>query len=155
MGYSRTSYNNRPKAGVYAYLTSATVTTVTTGDVFVPILGTFGNDPFEGFHFGATAIVYDGAPCWFEIDWHATIASQDAGRTVHIGISKGGTTVTVASPSAMGIFCKYAAETLPLSGTEVVLLEAGDTIQLQLTSDTNADQVTVHHFTTTIKRFFN
>ena len=155
MGYSRTSYNNRPKAGVYAYLTSAATTTVTTGDVFVPILGSFDNDPFEGFYFGATAIVYDGAPCWFEIDWHATLASQDAGRTVHFGISKSGATILITDASAMGIYCKYAGEMLPLSGTQVVFLEAGDTIQLQLTSDTNADQVTLHHFTTTIKRFFN
>jgi hypothetical protein len=155
MGYSRTSYNNRPKAGVYAYLTALAVTTVTTADTFVPILGTFDNDPFEGFYFGATAIVYDGASCWFEIDWHATLESQDADRIVHVGISKSGATILVTDPSAMGVYHKYAGEPLPLSGTQVVLLEAGDTIQLQLTSDTNADQVTVHHFTTTIKRFFN
>jgi hypothetical protein len=155
MGYSRTSYNNRPKAGVYAYLTSAATTTVTTGGTFVPISGTFNNDPFEGFHFGATAIVYDGAPCYFKIDWHATVESQDAGRTVHGGISINGETITTASPSVMGIFCKYAAEALSLSGTRVIHLNSGDTIQLQLTSSTDADQVTLNHFTTIIKRFFN
>jgi hypothetical protein len=55
----------------------------------------------------------------------------------------------------MGIFCKYAAEALSLSGTRVIHLNSGDTIQLQLTSSTDADQVTLNHFTTIIKRFFN
>jgi hypothetical protein len=155
MGYSRTSYNNRPKAGVYAYLTSAAITTVATGDAFEAIVGTFDNDPCEAFCEAVAAIEYCGVSDYFEIDWHATLSSQDAGRTVHMGIAINGETIIISDPSAMAIFCKYAGEVLPLSGTHVVFLETGDTVQLQLTSDTDADQVTVHHFTTTIRRFFD
>lgn len=140
-------------SGVYAFLTASAVTTVTTGDEFVPILGTFTNDPFIGFGISADMIASASPTGYYEIDWHATLKSQDAGRVVHVGIAINGETLTPASISVMGIFCKYAAEPLSLSGTLVVELNRGDTIQLQLTSDTDADQVTVDHFTTTIRQF--
>ena len=158
MGCMRTSYSNRPKAGVYGYLTGSATTTITTGNTFQYIVGTFGNDPFEGFG-GATvgggdAIQYLGDTCIFEIDWHASFSSQDNGRVVHIGIAKNGETLTITSPSAIGIYCKTGGEVFHASGTVVVSLDYGDTIQLMCTSDTDADEITFEHFTTTIRRFF-
>ena len=159
MGLMRTSYNSRPKAGVYAYLTSSATTTVTTGDTFVPIEGTFGNDPLEAFVGttvgGKPAIQYVGDTCVFQINWYASLSSQDSGRTVHVGISHNGEVLNPATSSgSMGVYCKTAAEVFALSGTRVVTLSYGDTIQLMVTSDTDADQVTFEHFTTTIRRFF-
>lgn len=158
MGFSRTSYAMRPKAGVYAYLSAQATTTVTTGDTFEYISGTFGNDPFEGFSGttvgGGDAIQYDGDTCVFEIDWHAAFSSQDNSRVVRIGIAKNGETLTTTSPSVMSIYCKTGGELFSLSGTLVLTLDAGDTIQLMVTSDTNLDEVTFDNFTTTIRRFF-
>lgn len=149
----RSSWGSGLRYGVFAYLTASADTTVTTGGTFVPILGTFANDPMVGFHYGETDIVYDGVPGYFEIDFHASVSSEDAGRTVSIGDAINGETLTTSSPSIMSVFCKYANEVLPLSGTNVVYLEAGDTIQLQLTSSSDGDVITVNHFTTTIRRF--
>ena len=158
MGYSRTSYRTKPFAGVFAYLTAQTTTTVTTGDIFEYIAGTFGNDPFLGFSGttvgGGPAIQYDGETCVFEIDWHGSFSSQDNGRTVSIGISHNGATLTTSDSSVMSVYCKTGGETFHASGTLVLTLEQGDTIQLMVTSDTDADQVTFDQFTTTIRRFF-
>lgn len=153
MSFYLASYSHKPWAGVFAYLTSAATTTVTTGDEFTPVLGTFDNDPMYGFSLGTTELVCEIA-CWYEIDWHASFSSQDAGRVVHFGVSINDATLTTASDSVMGIFVKYAGECVAISGTEVTYLNVGDTVQLQLTSDTDADQVTVGHYTTTINRFY-
>ena len=154
MGYSRTSYNNKPKSVVYAYLTAAANTTVATANTFVPIQGTFCNDPFESFHLGTNAIVYDGDTAYYKINWQATFTSEDAGRTIHAGVAINSEVLTTASPSVMGIYAKYAAEALAAGGILVVELSQGDTISLQVTSSTNADVVSFKHFTTMIKRFF-
>jgi hypothetical protein len=143
------------KQGVFAYLSAAAVTTVTTGNTFVPILGTFVNNPMENFGISGDAIQYLGTETKeFEIDWHTSFSSQDAGRTAHFGVAINGETLATTSPSTMGTYIKYAGEIVPLSGTDVVELSYGDTIQLQLTSDTDADEVTVAHFTTSIAKFF-
>lgn len=156
MGYSRTSYHNRPKAGTFAYFTAATDTTITTGGTFQAMVGTnWANDPLEGFIINPSYYIeYRGDSCVFEIDWNATISTDDNGRTVHVGTSINGEIITTAHPSVTGVYCKTGAETFPLSGTYVITLEAGDTIGIQCTSSTTADVITFHHFTTTIRRFF-
>lgn len=146
-----TNYN---QDGAFAYLTAQANTTVTTGGTFYKIGGTFSNPVINGFSLGVSdTIDYDGSGGIFEIDWHATVSCDDASRTVHVGIAIDGETLTTSSPSVMAILCKTAGEKYSLGGTDVVTLATGDTVQLQLTSDTNLDVVTVYHFTTTIRRF--
>ena len=143
------------KQGVFASKDTSTATIVTTGDTFVPIAGAFTNSPIECFHFDTDHLVYDGANgTEFEIDWHTSFSSQDAGRTVHFGVAINGETLVITSPSVMGQFAKNAGQIYVLSGTNVVTLNTGATIQLMVTSDTDADQVTVEHFTTTLAKFF-
>ncbi len=141
-------------ARVHAYLSAEADTTVTTGGTFVPILGTFTNSPAVKFSLDVDKLQYDGtATQEFEIDWAASISSEDAGRTVHIGISKNETVLATSDASVNGIFLKYADEPLPMSGTLVLSLATDDNVQLQVTSDTNLDVITFYHFITTIRPF--
>jgi len=142
------------KTGVYAYLSAPAVTNVPTAGTYVPILGTFVNNPMDRFHVGTNSIVYDGEPCWFEIDFCATIQSEDAGRTIHIAPAINGEVLTESSPQIMSAYIKYAAEDICLSGTYVVFINTGVGISLKLTSSTNDDNVTVTHFTTSIRKFY-
>ena len=153
MSFNRTSRSHAPYYRTAAYVTASADVTITTGDTFYAIAATYSNNPLEGFRIGTDAIIYEGHPAYYEIDWHATVKSEDAGRTIRIGVSKNSETLTAGSASVMSIYAKYAAEAVSMSGTVVVQLDAEDTIQLQVTSDTNADVVTVEHFTTTIRPF--
>lgn len=151
MGFKKSYSEN----GVYAHLNSSANTTITTGDTFVAIQGVFTNSPIKNFALESGSIVCkNSAFNYYEIDWHATLSSQDAGRTIHVGIAINGETLLISSTSVMGVFCKYAGEPLPLSGTLVVQLSYDSTIQLQTTSNTDADVVTFDHFTTTIREFY-
>lgn len=143
------------KRGVYAFLTSETDTTVTTGGTFQAIAGTFTNEVIEGFHLDTDKLMYDGEDdIQFEIDWHASFSSEDAGRTIHFGINHNSETLTSTSSGVVGTYAKNADQVYSVSGTRVVTLNSGDTIQLQLTSDTDSDVVSVVHFTTTMTKFF-
>jgi hypothetical protein len=142
------------KNGVYAYLATPVVVNVPTAGVYVAIPGSFVNDPIYQFHLGTDAIIYDGLPCWFKIDFHATFSSEDAGRTIHMAPAINGEILTEASPQIMAMYAKYAAEDLMISGTYVVWLETGVGVSLKLTSTTNDDNVTVSHFTTSMRKFY-
>ncbi len=142
------------QVGVGAYLTAAANTTCTDADTFYAISGTFENDPLKGFTLGASAIVYSGRTRYFEIDWHATIEGDSNSIVAHIGAAIAGETLTIASAFVMGVFLKTSSEPLSLSGTRVVELSAGDTIQLQCAADGAGDVLTFDHFTTTIRPFF-
>lgn len=143
------------REGVYAYLSGEADTTCTLADTFYPIQGTFVNNPIVNFSLGIEAIVYDGnKDCWFEIDWHATIAASANTTIVHVGVAIDGETLASESPSAMGTLLKTADEPYVISGTDVVLLSPSSTIQLQCSADGAGDVITFHHFTTSIKRFF-
>lgn len=143
------------KTGVYAYMTTATVTTVTTGNVFVPVLGTFTNAPMDGFHLDGDKIICDcPSGTMVEMDWHTSFSSQDATRTIHFGISINEEVLTVNQKGVVGTFAKNLGQVYNVSGTLVLQLNYGDSIQLQTTSDTAADQITVEHFSTTIAKFY-
>jgi hypothetical protein len=138
---------------VFAYLAAQADTTVITGSTYYPIVGTFTNDPMDGFTTVADpAIKRTGTGVrQYEIDWHATLSADDNGRTVRCAIKKSGVLV---DSSIMGTYLKIADEQQALSGTTIVELEQNDTIQLVLTSSVNGDVITVHNFTTSIRRFF-
>ena len=143
------SYRNLVKRFTFAYLTGATTTTITTGGTYVPIGGTFSNDPSESFIGVADpALQYKNhRKMWFEIDWHATISPNSNGMTVHIGAKKNGTMV---APSIMGTYLKTANECQALSGTFLIELDYDDKIQLVVTADGDGDIVDFKHFTTSI-----
>lgn len=155
MGFTRTSYSNRPKVGVFAALTAEANTTVTTAGTFVAISGTFSNTPLEGFSFTADpAIKLENGSGFYKVEWAASAKGDSNGIQVHIGIAKNGETLTTASPSVMCSFLKTANESQALGGVFVLELEQGDTVQLQLTADGNGDVITLTHFTTAISQFF-
>ena len=140
-------------SGVFAYLMAEADTTCTLADTWYPILGTFGNAPLENFSGTASpSIQYDGIKTrYFEIDWHTSLRSSDAGSEIHCTILHNGVEV---SPGIMGTFCKNAGQAYAFSGTAVVLLSTGDDIQLVVQSDSTTNTVSIVHFTTTIKKFF-
>ena len=84
---------------------------------------------------------------YFEVDWHATLQANISATIVSIGILKNG--VLLAS-SVMSNFLKTATEPQAMSGTVIVELAENDEIQLVLTSDDDADEITVNNFTTSI-----
>jgi hypothetical protein len=141
-----------PQSRVFAYLVAQANTTVTEAGTYYPILGTFTNDPIDGFATVADpAIKYtNNITRCFEIDWHTSLSADDNGRTVHCAIKKNDILV---APSIEGTFLKVAGEPQALSGTVALELEKDDTIQLVLTSSVNLDVITVYHFTTTIRTF--
>jgi hypothetical protein len=145
------------KEGVFAYLSDTYAdTTITTAGDFTPILGNFTNNPFEAFGIESVYIVYLGSESkYFEMDWNAAFSCpSDSSVTIHIGISINSETLVDTSGSVMGTFVKTSGEVFPLSGTKVVLLNYGDTIQLQCTADGDGDVIRFHHFTTSIAPFF-
>lgn len=146
------------KVGAFAYMTSAPeITEITTGGTFQAIDVTYTNNPINGFTPGVSAsITYDEDETrYFELDWHATVSSKFAGKTVHIGVAKNAEVLSYASPSVMGVFAKYANEAFQMSGTVVIQLAKNDYIQMQVTSTDDVDEVTFLHFTTTIRPFYS
>lgn len=144
------------KVGTFAYLHGG-VTTITAANTMQAIAGTFTNAPLEGFSIVGDELTYTEAETrYFEVDWHATVSADVAGTTVYIGVTKNEAALTIATdPSIMGGFAKYAAEAIQLSGTVVMELAQNDTVQLQIASDGIGDVLTVTHFTTTIRPFFD
>jgi len=139
---------------VYAYISTAAQTTVTTAATFYPIEGTFVNPIVEGFTIGASGITYDLAETrLFEIDWSATVFSDDASRTIHVGLAKNAEALTYDSPTIMGMFLRYADDPLGLSGTSVIELAQGDTISIEITSQSSGNVLQIEHFNTTIRPF--
>lgn len=141
------------KSGVFAALSAADDTTITTAGTYVPVEGTFTNMPAENFEGGTQTIDYKGTvTTYFEIDWHATLETDGASTTVSIGVKKNG---ALEDSSVMTVLCKTAGEKYTVSGTVVVELETDDTIQLVATTDGAGDVITFDNFTTTISKFFN
>jgi len=134
---------------VFAYLSAAADTTVTTAGTYYKVEGTFVNSPIRGFGAAGDEIEYQGdAPAYFEIDWHASFNVAPANASVHFGVKKNG---TIDESSLMETYA--AAVKLQASGTTIIHLEKGDTIQLVATSDADADVITIFHFTTSIRVF--
>jgi len=151
----RTSYKSSPDIGVYAALSASTDTTITTGETFYAMAGTFTNTPMSGFELIAGPYIQlTGRSGYYEIDWHASVSGDSNSMEVHIGMAKNDETLTIAGEGTVGTFLKTSGEVQGFSGTRVVWLEPGDTIQIQVTADDDGDVVTVKHFTTTISRFF-
>ena len=147
------AYHQVIKRGVFAALTAQANTTITTGETYYPINGTFSNTPIDGFQAVADpAIQYtDAEKEYFEIDWQAACSADDNGRTVHFAVKKNGTLVT---ESINGTYLKTANEAQTAAGTVVVELAQNDKIQLVVTSSADGDVITVLHFTTTIRPFY-
>lgn len=148
------SYKKLVDRGVYAALTSAYDTTVTTAGTYYPIEGTFSNTPINNFSLIAgPAIQYDNNEThFFEVDWHASVSTPSNGVTVTCAIKKTGELVT---DSKMPAFCKNLNQPYTLSGTVVVELGYNDTIQLVVTADSDSTIVTFNNYTTTIREFYN
>ena len=150
------SYITGKKSGVFAYLAAPTATTVTTAGTYVPISGTFTNDPIQDFITVADpAIQYKGTKTqYYKIDWQASCSCNNTGRTVKIGIKKNAAASPLAS-SVMETYLKVANETQALAGCVVVELATDDKIQLVVTSSVNGDQITFANYTTSIEEFFD
>lgn len=140
--------------GVFAYLTEATDTTVTTAGTYYPILGPFSNNPLSGFDAAVTytpGIRYTGTKtAYFEVDWSASLYAGENGTTAVITTKKNG---VACEAGEMHTYLKYAGEKTPSAGTCVYKLEQGDEVQLVVTSDGNGDIITFENFVTTIKPF--
>ena len=139
--------------GVFAYLTAEDDTTCTLADTWYPIVGTFANDPIEGFATVAgppPGIQYSGpVTSHFEVDWHASIVKAAGSSTVHVGILVNGVEVT---SSIMSTFVLMSV--LQMSGTAVLELAADDVVTLAVKSSNGTDDLTFKYFTTTICKFF-
>jgi hypothetical protein len=149
-----TGYVQGVKTGVFAYLTAPAVTTVTTSGTYYPIAGTFANSPIENFTTVADpAIKYIGTLTqYMEVDWHAAVGSTSNGVTVTVGIKKTG---NLETSSLMAFYCKTGGEVYQMSGTTVISMATNDTVQLVLTANADTEGITVSHFTTTIREFFD
>ena len=141
-------------ARTYAYLSATEETTCTLADTFYPILGTFINDPIVGFDVHEDKLRYLGPTTReFEIDWSASFNCDTVGSTIHIGVSVNDEVIDIHDKSVMGMYVKYADESVTMAGTLVVTVEENQTIELQISSDSATDIVSFDHFTTTIRKF--
>lgn len=150
---SSVGYINGKKSGVYAYMASATNTNITAINTFQFVNGMFNNPVIENFTLvPVPGIQYDGTlmQC-FEIDWYATVLASQNSTTVEFGIAKNNVSIP---GSEMCVYCKQAAEKFTVGGTCVTSLSTNDVIQLVIRADKTGD-VTVQHFTTTIREFFD
>ena len=137
-----------PAAYVYAFLPAATNTTIVVAETYYPLAGPFTNAPRVGFTIDVDRLVYSGPSSrYFEIDYHASISLDVSNENVHLGVK-----INTSTPTGvMGTTCKTAGEAYALSGTCIVYLSEGDTIQLVATSSASGSILDTRHFTTTIR----
>ena len=149
-----TGYLSSKKCGTFAYISVADDTTCTVQNTYYPIAGTFTNSPMEDFSVVADpAIKYEGTLTqYFQINWSATFASDNNSNTISIGAKKGTNLIT---SSVMSMYCKTNGELYSLSGVFVVELAEHDTIQLVIASNVAGASISVTHFTTSIREFFD
>jgi hypothetical protein len=142
------------RVGVFAYINGPADTIVLNKTVYQPIEGSFTNVFAEDFILVADpAIEYNGdLTQYFEIHWYCSLSTGSNGITPHIGIKKN---TSVITGSEMCTFCKQSGEQFFIAGVCATELEKGDKIQLVITSDYDNTTITIHHFTTTIKEFFD
>lgn len=152
-----TQYIHGKKIGVFGYLSQGKTVTITTANEYQFIEGTFYNDVLQGF----TADLIEGQPYivynepitqYYQIDWHASLKSQQMHSLISIGIRKNS---DVLIPSIMTVEISNSNTIYVLSGTVVVQLAQYDTIQLVITSNTDNDVIDVLKFTTTLNEFFD
>lgn len=136
-------------AAVFAYLTAPETTTVETAGTYYPVEGVFNNSPMKGFDIILGKLTYiNPVPAYFEVDWHAAFSYAASGAILSFGIDIND---VVVPSSVMASVANVATRTA--SGTTVVLLSEGDTVRLVVTSDSDADDVNVKSYTTTIRNF--
>ena len=142
-------------ARAFAYLTAAAATTIVTAGTFLNIAGAFTNDPMVGFSIVGDKLTYDAGSVdqEFEIDWGASFSADAIRSTVHIGVSINGAVLSTTGRSARGTFCKNINQEYAVSGSLVAVVKAGETVELQITSDGAGEVITVSHFGATIRRF--
>lgn len=141
-------------SGAFGYATEPAVVTCTLADTFYPILGAFSIDPLQDFTGDDTPgkVIYDGEKeLYFEVDWHCTAKANKNTTVIGVGIFKNG---VVFEPSNMEHLLKVAGEPQSFSGTTVVKLSKGDSIQMSVKSDTDGDIITFNHFVASVARFF-
>lgn len=141
---------------VFASLTAAADTTITTAGTYYPIVGTFTNNPIENFGAATTytpGIKYTEKKTMnFEIDWHAAVQASVLGTSISIAIKVNN---VLLSESVMTSYLRTAGEPQVLSGTVILELSLNDEIQLVVTSDGSGDVLTFNSFTTTIRSIIN
>lgn len=149
-----TGYVTGKKVGVFAYIDGPAITTITEAGVYQYIAGSFTNVFNEDFSLlPVPSIRYDGALTqYFEIHWYTSISANANGITVHVGINKNNELVT---GSDMCTYCKQAGEQFFIAGVCATELKKDDEIQLVITCNSTGKIITINHFTTTIKEFFD
>jgi len=142
---------------VGAHLASPSTTVITLADTYQYLVGTFANNPLEGFAlvsdaFGPALECRVDIPAWYEIDYHITAESDRNSTKMHGGISLsiGGGAYAIEDQSIDGTFLKVFNEPLHFSGSALVLLGYGDRVQLSITTDGTGDSVITRHYNTTI-----
>ena len=140
---------------VYAYLTTTSNTTVTTGGTFVPVLGVFTNTIIDGFGLtmvsNAPALVYtNGYVGSFESHLSADVSCNHASKQTTIALRIDGV-IDVGSTATM--FLRNAGEVYNIHALGTPPLTNGSTVQIVCTTDDNDNTLTFSHFKASIKRF--
>ena len=140
------------KVGLMSFLSTPSNTTCTTSGAWYPVAGVFSNKVMSGFV--QTGIVYTCTSAitnWYKIDWAATLATDSASTTVHIGILKAG---DVDYCCIQATLCKTATEEYVISGSTSFKLTSGDEINLEVSTDGDEDVLTFEHATMVVSKLF-
>jgi hypothetical protein len=143
------------KCGVFGYLSAPAVTTITTVSTWYPILGTFVNSPLENFEAATVyppGIKYVGSETLTFCIQGQTSFKTDS-NTVVVSVAAKKNNVIIPG-SEMPVYAKVSEEPVFLAESCVVELAQNDEIQLVMTADASAEDITVDKFTVTISRFF-
>jgi hypothetical protein len=152
-----TEYITGKKTGVFAYLETPEITTITTSGTFQAIEGTFNNAPIENFDNvlvgGKGAIRYLGAKTqFFMISLNCELKGNSNNITASIATSKNG---NVCTNGSMSQFLKNQGQDYFIGTTCVYELAQYDTVQLVTTNNGTGDQLTFNKITTSINEFFD
>lgn len=152
LGYAKKvkTVNSSPKIGVYSVLSATDDTTCTTADTYYTIEGTLTNSPMNNFEFDTDKLKYKGvATLYFEVDYHASVTMSTGAALINMGIKKTG----VLEDSSV-ITSDVDTTNSIISGTCVIELDTDDTIQMVVSSDTDADVITFDNLMVKIRPFY-
>lgn len=140
-------WRGKPKIGAFGYFAQAQ-TIVPTAGIFVPLSGERVSPFIEKFHYSEDGLVFDG-PMSMElaVQWSMSASADSNTRQVHGGIAKNGEALTETSIGVSGTFLKIANEPQIICGSDVKLVNPGDYLLANLTSNVDNTTITVYHFT--------
>jgi hypothetical protein len=141
--------------GVYAYLNKSTTTSCDVADTWYPVEGVFINEPIEAFYLNLSipGIVYNSTtPRYILVETIASISPSVNGVTVTGKIVKNNETdSTGGNPSTL---LKYNDEIYSFSGNEILYMEKGDYLTIEIKCDRSAD-INFIYITSDIQKFFD